>query len=276
MLTTVAKPHRAQPRSGFTLVELLVTIGIIAALVGILIPVATRIRRSAQVAETQNMINRLQAAITAYQQEHAGYPGLFANREVLNVNGATGGNQTIKATSSENLVLSLAGGYNPNLPSNPSGNQFVIPTYDATTVSQGPMSCNWRKPQRYRAHMDVQANDLSTSRAESNLGSAAPEFIDRFSQPKAIIYLRANVGAQGIVGDNDTGFQYNGTHMDAYLPAGGYKGLFPNGHIATPQAYFGEPAANPTNAKQKDTYMLISAGPDGKYGTQDDITNFGL
>jgi hypothetical protein len=33
-------------------------------------------------------------------------------------------------------------------------------------------------------------------------------------------------------------------------------------------------AANP-QARKKDEYILISAGPDRVYGTPDDITNFG-
>jgi hypothetical protein len=44
--------------------------------------------------------------------------------------------------------------------------------------------------------------------------------------------------------------------------------------------YFGDPNSKNgsglfTQARQKDRYILISAGPDGKYGTSDDITNFG-
>jgi prepilin-type N-terminal cleavage/methylation domain-containing protein len=285
MPTTVADPRRIPRRRAFTLVELLVTIGIIALLVGILIPVATRIRRSAQIAETQNMINRLQAAITAYQQAHSAYPGIFHNFEITNTNAGSGWNNSVRATSSENLVLSLVGGLEPIFTGNPpTRTTGVRYTGTATRVTdelnKGPMSLNWRKPQRYRAYLDAQPAELSTSRSDTNLGSVIPEFIDRFPQPNAIIYLRANVGAVGTVGNNDTDYQYNGTHMNPYV-GGDYSSLFAAGlDFAKADAYFCQPPANPggvpTVVKQKDAYMLISAGPDGKYGTKDDITNFGL
>ncbi len=38
--------------------------------------------------------------------------------------------------------------------------------------------------------------------------------------------------------------------------------------------YFTDPN-NSTQPRQKDGYILICAGPDGVYGTEDDITSFG-
>src|SRR5262249_50443258 len=39
-------------------------------------------------------------------------------------------------------------------------------------------------------------------------------------------------------------------------------------------AYFEDPAM-PNTARQKESYILISAGPDRVYGTRDDIVSFG-
>jgi hypothetical protein len=62
--------------------------------------------------------------------------------------------------------------------------------------------------------------------------------------------------------------------MNPYV-GGDYKALFGPGKPFDPiDKYFAEPTLN--QAKQKDAYMLISAGPDGIYGTKDDVTNFGL
>ena len=60
---------------GFTLVELLVVIGIIVLLVGILLPVVNGARRSAWNAASQAQLNRLVSAITAYEQDFRSYPG---------------------------------------------------------------------------------------------------------------------------------------------------------------------------------------------------------
>ena len=68
-----ARNHSAS--RGFSLVELLVVIGIIALLVGILIPVVASVRRAAYDASTKATISALQNACTRYQTDFRAYPG---------------------------------------------------------------------------------------------------------------------------------------------------------------------------------------------------------
>jgi prepilin-type N-terminal cleavage/methylation domain-containing protein len=67
------KSSRPQP-DGFTLVELLVVIGIIAILAGIFLPVLAGVKTRAKVANTRSEMAGLAAAIRAYESDYNRYP----------------------------------------------------------------------------------------------------------------------------------------------------------------------------------------------------------
>jgi hypothetical protein len=91
-----------------------------------------------------------------------------------------------------------------------------------------------------------------------------------------ILYLRAKRGNSGVIESNNNA-QYNFSHLAPYgftsiataYPASGTT----DGSITRSYAYFGNPTISGTPLK-KDEFLLISAGPDGKYGTLDDVVNF--
>src|SRR5690348_18028042 len=74
--------HLTTSRQAFSMTELVVVIAIIAVLMSILIPVVSKIRRSAQTANTKNFISQIDGAINRYYSDFHGYPGPLTYAEI--------------------------------------------------------------------------------------------------------------------------------------------------------------------------------------------------
>ena len=290
-------PSQRRRPSAFTMIELLTVIGIIVVLMAILLPVVSRVRIQAQVANTQQQINQIVGAIERYRAEQGVYPGPISNA-AFSTTAGTGGPATDggSITSTENMVMGICGGLeNATIP----GPRKT----DPDSVGKGAVTHVTDPTRRVRLQVYIDptpgsmmplqpwASNGKTGRAGSAGDCNIPEFIDRFQDPRPIIYMRANVGNPGVTATSNTA-QYNSSCFNPYLtrsPAKDSQGhpLLPGDFdTATPEpgttvpafttydAYLMHPTV--TNVPRgKDQFILVSAGADNTFGTKDDIFNSG-
>jgi prepilin-type N-terminal cleavage/methylation domain-containing protein len=159
--------------SGFTLVELIVVIGIIAVLIGILLPVVGRVRRAAYMADTENEISQISNACNQYYSAYQAYPGPISNDQIegtcavnrvrpepfltyyydttKNPPAYTSYSPAYFVTGTENLVLGLMGGLRLNTAVETviNGVQYNYGlTFAPTEVGLGPLNLNPENPSR--------------------------------------------------------------------------------------------------------------------------------
>lgn len=89
-------------RSGFTMTEMLIVIGLIVLLIGILLPAIAGVQRQAKVTRTTSLMEDFSSACAAFEQEHNVAPGVIPEDVLAN-------DPLISGT--ENALLHLIGGY---------------------------------------------------------------------------------------------------------------------------------------------------------------------
>lgn len=311
-MTLQKTPKRRHARfiRGFTLVELLVVIGIIVILIGILLPVAANVRKKGWSTSTSQEMSRIGSACQAYYNDFHAYPGPMPEKNLDKDVSFTAIAPPItgmpKVTSSQNLVLGLLGA----LTLTPPNNTTPI-VFSATQITAGPQNLNTLNPRQFPAYMDVTPDELPTTAAGTYTSFltargvsntyVVPEFLDHIPiDPPPyhlpILYIRARMGATGIVNTGGAKIQqYTFAQMSMYPTSLDNSKLFTAASIATadtstnpPTNDFPIPSPNPGNypdsatvyianpgftgqPRGKDSFILISAGIDHIFGTTDDI-----
>ena len=278
-------------KSGLTLVELLVVLSIIALLVGVLIPALNMVQRTARETKQLHQFNTIELALEAFKNDYGDYPpsdGWTTNPSVqLNYCGA------------QKLAEALLGwdllGFHPRSDFRANGrNDAGIYVYDANDTVLFD--------QRKGPYLELASDNVfklgNTAYRQGlfmDTGPLVPDtyvICDAFAKQKIkltngksvsagapILYYRANTSEKFIRRiynplDNDAIVQIK------ELADGPIVNQHPLGMPDNDYLFFYDYIRDPKiDARdwpyRPDSYILISAGADGLYGTGDDIRNFG-
>lgn len=290
-------------KTGFTLVELLTVLAIIALLVGLLIPSLTLIHNTAKEAKQKAQLTKIGLALTAFRTDYGDYPpsNWMAPPPTAGAIDYCGAQKLAEALLGWDLLgfhpksawradgLDASGGmlsYDP-----PKGRDI-----DNDGV---PDTLNERKGS-YIEQATTNAFKLGDLYGATGTGPLAPDtfvICDSFGVKKItiapgqtakagtpILYYRAETTSKTIE-PPAAPFQRIYNIFDNVPLASQLNSIADNtqahqlGNPATMQVFYDYIRDLKVTARRwpyrPDSYILISAGADGLYGTKDDICNFG-
>ena len=274
-------------KTGMTLVELLVVLGIIALLAGVLIPSLTMVQRTARETKQKAQFSHIEFALETFKKDYGDYPPSDMSPGFIDYCGA------------QKLAEALVGwdllGFHPRSDFRATGrNDDGIYVYDADD--------SILFDQRKGPYLELASDNVfrlgNTANRQGLFMETMPlapdtyVICDVFGKQKIkllngrtvtagspILYYRANTSEKTLRGiynhlDNDAIVQIKelaDNRGDDRHPLGRANGDY---------QYFYEYIRDPKiDARdwpyRSDSYILISAGTDGLYGTSDDIRNFG-
>ena len=292
-------------RRGFTLIEILVVVGIIALLVGILLPALSKVQERARMTQTMGLMQEFAKACDAFQQEFGRYPGLVPEEILANdpqisgtenamlelMGGGVRKNDVDNSTYTNITTGFSAPGWEP-LTFKITGQPDFIVKINVGKIGDGPFI----NGKQYPPFFAPKANDLRPTAGQKGESATIkiPDLMDSWGNP--IIFLRAARNVGPLAGTNGDRAQFivlddGGTKYGAMDP---YLGSDSLGDSSLPQTKAGAPIytlfedgstpvdkkklfaqflrhpgfgdpALPLSGTPRGKYLLISAGKDGIY-----------
>jgi prepilin-type N-terminal cleavage/methylation domain-containing protein len=300
---------------GFTLVELLVVLAIVAMLIGLLMPALSEVRKYAGTVKQKSQIGSIEIALNLYKNDFGQYPRSNGYDPVYK--DADSNTLDYPYSGAQTLAEAMVGydllGVHPNTVYRSDGyditgnaNEKIYPTPSATEPNSTNLGQR-KGPYLDRTNIGVFGpNDVYTpTELTSTIKKYGHLICDTFATQSTmingkrykigtpILYFRANTSAvnpQLNLYSGGTRFGryawniYNYSDNYWLMWAAYNKNNKNSNFYNTPDGtsfynYISDPmipAATGTcgRPQKPDSFILISAGPDGLYGTKDDICNF--
>jgi type II secretory pathway pseudopilin PulG len=296
-------------KSGFTVVELLTVIGIMAMLVALLIPAVTAVRLTAKRVSQKAQFASIEISLTAFKTDYGDYPpsnwwdpapGLAGPRNYC------GAQKLAEALVGWDLM-----GFQPKSDFRANGSNdaglFVYNPNDAVLMAQrkGPYlepasagvfrlaDISPDKPGLFIDTVELAPDTfvLCDVFSVKRITFRKPGIFETTTQNAGtpILYYRANTSSKSLIpSGSPANYQdqiYNPRDNFPIINLGrladwNKSTAARRRHILEDFNFFYEYIRDPKITARPwpyrpDSYILISAGPDGEYGTGDDICNFG-
>jgi prepilin-type N-terminal cleavage/methylation domain-containing protein len=304
---------KAEKNKAFTLVELLTALAIVAILIGLLMPALGEVRKYAGNVRQKAQIGAIEIGLNLYKNDFGQYPPSHGYGDTFFTNDYNDYTYSGSQTLAEAMVGYDLFGVHPDTVYSADGcdNSSPTPLLLYTADPNTKLLAKRKGPYLDRANIGVfRASQVFN--AITSLNSARYMICDTFTtQNKRIngkrykigtpvLYFRANASALNtqLIPDSSgwaphqnniyNYFDNYGVIKTGRLPTNGEKdhkffeatAPFPDG--STFYHYISDPMIPPSATPvgncgrpvKPDSFILISAGADGIYGTKDDICNF--
>jgi type II secretory pathway pseudopilin PulG len=294
MRPTVKQTNK--PRA-FTIVELLTVMSIIVILIGLMVPALNKVRRFARDVQQKAQFNAINAAVELFNNEFDGYPSSSA----LDGTGAPycGAMKLCEALMGQDLLGMHSSAIFRRDGMDALGSTLLYPpNIDALPLDQRNNNLIARKGPF------IQAENANAVRMEKIYGTSVGSFLpttfvlcDVYSRPMKtgektgmpILYYKADTAnsyhdpnlASTMTPTDSKGNIYNYLDNQTLVQLGKpwqAGGTTTDHSLATPARFYKNTKSVQVTTTMRpyraDTFILISAGWDGEYGTADDICNF--